>query len=85
MRLPEPNWFHPGPAGGTYWFSVTAVYADPLPAAAHPWGWTNHPYTFGAGAAFIDYRLITEPQWRTLRDPSNQPLGMSFTLFAQLQ
>jgi hypothetical protein len=83
VRLPAENWFRPQNAGSNYWFSVVAVYTDPLPVPMYPWGWTNHPQASGAGATFIDYRLATPPQWRPLRDPQDRPVGMSFTLFTE--
>ena len=81
VRLPQGNWFRQEAPGTAYWFSVAAVYTDPLPMIVHPWGWTNHPHQFGAGASLIDYRLATPAQWRLLHDPGDRPVDMSFTLF----
>jgi len=81
VRLPEENWFRQEVPGTLYWFSVTAVYTDPLPRIVHPWGWTSHRHMFESAGLFIDYRLITAPQWQPLRDPADQPIDMSFTLF----
>lgn len=66
--------------GGLYWFSVAAVYTDPLPRIVHPWGWTNHRHGFEAGVVAIDYTEPGVPAWRPLRDPEDRPVDMSFTL-----
>lgn len=81
VRLPEDSWFRQSAADGAYWFSVTAVYTDPLPMILHPWGWTNHAHGAGAGAVAIDYFAAPRPEWRPLRDPEDHPVDMSFTLF----
>ncbi len=81
VRLPEESWFRQESLGGLHWFSVAAVYADPLPQIVNPWGWTNHPHAFETGALAIDTTEPGEPQWRPLRDPENHPVDMSFTLY----
>lgn len=81
VHLPEDSWFRQSAADGRYWFSVTAVHTDPLPMILHPWGWANHPHTFGSGASFTDHRADPRPEWQPLRDSDEQPADMSFTLF----
>jgi hypothetical protein len=84
VALPPDRWFRPVP-GETYWFSVTPVYTlgDLIIPIEHPWGWTTRRSGFGTGAAWIDYRLATPPQWRLLRDPADRPVDMCFTLFTK--
>jgi hypothetical protein len=81
VRLPEEQWFRQEVPGTVWWFSVTAVYTDPLPMLVHPWGWTNHPPVSENGAVSIDYRAGPAPEWQRLRDPQDRPVDMSFTLF----
>jgi hypothetical protein len=83
VRLPDDVWFRPNARTGIYWFSVVAVYTDPLPQIVHPWGWTDHAHVFESGAFVIDYRARAMPEWRPLRDPEGRPLDMSFTLFTR--
>ncbi len=81
VALPEESWFHQDAPGGHYWFSVAAVYADPLPQIVHPWGWTDHVHSFEAGALAIDCAEPAPAPWRALRDPQDRPVDMSFGLF----
>jgi len=83
VRLPEDNWFRQEAPGTIYWFSVAAVYTDPLPMIVYPWGWTNHPAVFESAAVFIDYRARPRPEWRPLHDPLDRLVDMSFTLFTR--
>ena len=82
VRLPDDNWFRQEAAGGLYWFSVAAVYTDPLPQIAYPWGWTNHRHTFGSPALVADGDSLA---WRELLDEESWPVDMSFTLFTAPQ
>jgi hypothetical protein len=81
VRLPEDNWFRPNALTGVYWFSVVAVYTDPLPQIVHPWGWTDNAHAFESGACLVNYQTGAVPAWRPLRDPEDQPVDASFTLF----
>ncbi|MBN1361256.1 MAG: hypothetical protein JW993_11715, partial [Sedimentisphaerales bacterium] len=81
VALPEENWFRQDAPGGRYWFSVAAVYTDPLPRIVHPWGWTNHRHDFEAGALAIDDVPSAPAAWQPLRDPQDRPVDVSFTLF----
>ncbi len=78
VRLPEDSWFRQSGADGAYWFSVTAVYTDPLPMILHPWGWTSHRHVFGSPALIADGDPPS--QWREPHS-SLWPADMSFTLF----
>jgi hypothetical protein len=81
VALPEDDWFRQIAPGSLYWFTVAAVYADPLPKIVPSWGWTNHRHAFEVGALAIDYTEPGVPQWRSLRDPEDHPVDMSFTLY----
>jgi len=80
VRLPEDSWFRQSAADGMYWFSVAAVYTDPLPPIMYPWGWTNHPYTFGSTALSVSSPQ-TSPVWDPLYDQTGERVDMSFTLY----
>jgi hypothetical protein len=84
VTLPPDQWFRPTP-GQTYWFSVSPVYVstDPFYPIDYPWGWTTRQNGFGTGAAWIDYRLATPPQWHLLQDPVDRPADMCFALFTK--
>ena len=79
-RLPEPDWFICDGTVRTLWFSVVAVYEEPLDAIPYTWGWANSLHMFGSTAlsvSFANEGLIPEP----LYDQTGALVDMSFTLF----
>ncbi len=84
VRLPADSWFRQRGADGTYWFSVAAVYTDPLPMILHPWGWTSHQHVFGSPALTMGGEPQATPQWQE-PDSAAWPVDMSFTLFTAPQ
>ncbi len=84
VRLPQDSWFRQSSADGAHWFSVTAVYTDPLPMILHPWGWTSHRHVFGSPAVVGEGDLQATWQWQE-PDSAAWPVDMSFTLFTAPQ
>jgi len=80
VRVPEGEQFAPGAIDRIYWFSVVAVYTDPL-AATYPWGWTNHEHAFqdAAVAGHVDTDGVWA--WQPLKDQTSSAADVSFTLF----
>jgi len=80
-RLPEDRWFRQEDAGGPCWFSVAAVYTDPLPQIVYPWGWTNHRHVFESPALAADGDPQAGLAWREQHNEESWLVDMSFTLF----
>jgi len=84
VRLPKENWFRQKEVKGIYWFSVVAVYKDPLPVI-YPWGWTNHQYIGRIDNAVAGTKDPTGAgwEWRELYDQTGMSEDMSFILFTE--
>ncbi len=80
VRLPRDVWFFQEDVNNIYWFSVVAVYKDPLPNIN--WGWTNHPHVFNddAVAGYLD-PAVGVWNWEELYDQVDNSEDMSFMLF----
>ncbi|MBW8039252.1 MAG: S8 family serine peptidase [Planctomycetes bacterium] len=83
VRLPEDNWFLQKDVNDVYWFSVVAVYTDPLPTN-YPWGWTNHQHVYNddAVAGWFD-PAVGQWFWNELYDQNGDSEDMSFMLFTE--
>ncbi len=81
VRVPEDAWFRQSAPETVYWFSVAPVFREPAADRPYSWGWTNAPHVFGDGALFIDYRLRMTLQWQQVRNPLEEAVDMSFTLY----
>jgi hypothetical protein len=42
VKLPKEKWYLQKDVNEVFWFSVMAVYKDPVSPIVYPWGWTNH-------------------------------------------
>lgn len=86
VKIPTDQQFTPDALGGTYWFSVVAVYQYPR-VANYPWGWTNHERVFGGEAMAVPQITWSEDNttlhWEPLADQTGAGEDMSFTLFQQ--
>jgi len=84
VRLPKENWFGQKEVKGIYWFSVVAVYKNPLPVI-YPWGWTNHQYIGRIDNAVAGTMDPTGAgwEWRELFDQTGMSEDMSFILFTE--
>jgi hypothetical protein len=84
VRLPKEKWFGQKEVNGIYWFSVVAVYKNPLPVI-HPWGWTNHKYIGRIDDAVAGTMDPTGAgwEWRELLDQTGKSEDMSFVLFTE--
>ena len=84
MRLPKENWFGQKEVKGIYWFSVVAVYKNPLPGM-YQWGWTNHQYIGRIDNAVAGTMDPTGAgwEWRELFDQTRKSEDMSFILFTE--
>ncbi len=82
-RLPEPEWFICDGSVRTLWFSVVAVYEEPLDAIPYQWGWTTRTHEFGAGAKWKDVsdHMSMSPIWWPAKDSADQDMDMCFTLY----
>ncbi len=80
VHLPEDNWFLQKDVNDIYWFSVVAVYEDPLPVI-YPWGWTNHKHVFNDDAVAGVFDPPAGWFWQELFDQNGDTEDMSFMLF----
>jgi hypothetical protein len=84
VRLPQTNWFQQEDVNNIYWFSVVAVYEDPVSANHYPWGWTNHKHVFNDDAVTGTFdQAVGEWFWNELHDQTGQSEDMSFMLFTE--
>jgi len=80
VRLPRTAWFFQEDVNDIYWFSVVAVYKDPL-STNYPWGWTNHSHVFNDDAVAGHFDPPGGWFWTELRDQIGNSEDMSFMLF----
>jgi len=80
VRLPEDAWFQKEAPESIYWFSVVAVFREPVGEIPYEWGWTNHRHMFGSNALVLESSVDMMPQWHPLLDSLAGPVDMSFTL-----
>jgi len=80
VRLPEENWFQQDTPEQPYWFSVVAIYKEPVDSVPYRWGWTNHLHAFKSNAVAkrADTQGITYEQ---LHNQVEEPVDMSFIMF----
>ena len=82
VRLPQDAWFMQEDVNTVYWFSVVAVYKDPLPNVY--WGWTNHPHVFNDDAVAGHFDpAVGVWNWEELFDQMGDSQDMSFMLFTE--
>jgi hypothetical protein len=81
VKLPDDAWFRLVLPESVYWFSITAVFEEPVDEIPYQWGWTNHPYMFGTTASAIDNRSASPSQWLECLNRDGEPVDMSFIFF----
>lgn len=78
VKLSPQAWFQQGIPENIYWFSVEAVFKEPITEIPYSWGWTNHCHVFGS--SFLESGESEESQWHLLSDSIVWPVDKSFML-----
>jgi len=80
--VPQPAGFFCEGAARSLWFSVVAVYEEPLDDIPYAWAWTTRARVDSVGVAGKDGPAPTDalPTRQSLPNLPDQPVDMCFTL-----